>query len=137
MCATSPFVPGATQALFSFAKTQTENKYIYLSGDTPVTHTLDDNGNLVDERLVILTALSAIVDDPLVGNLNFLDDVILLHHAMAERIGVFLLPNVYWSDRPRFKVFEDNGYLVFRNPATSYWHLRTRKGDLVYRTRFN
>ena len=99
----------------------------------PVTYSIV--GCIVPESFVLLTALNNIGDDPFVSKELFMADVKVHHHAMAKRIGQYLLPNGRANAIPRFRLFEENGYVVFKNLGTGNWHIRTKKGDLVFSPR--
>ena len=84
----------------------------------PVTYSM--SGSIVPETIVLLTTLLNIEDDPFVSKELFMADVKVHHHANAT---------------PRFGLFEENGYVVFKNLGTGNWHIRTKKGDLVFSPR--
>ncbi len=108
---------------------------IVLSREQVVPVTYSMSGSIVPETIVLLTALLNIEDDPFVSKELFMADVKVHHHAMAKRIGQYLLPNGRANATPRFGLFEENGYVVFKNLGTGNWHIRTKKGDLVFSPR--
>ena len=108
---------------------------IVLSREQVVPVTYSMSGSIVPEPIVLLTALLNIEDDPFVSKELFMGDVKVHHQAMAKRIGQYLLPNGRANATPRFELFEENGYVVFKNLGTGNWHIRTKKGDLVFSPR--
>jgi len=105
---------------------------VMISTSREMDRVIQNNGLELPDQLLVVRALAMIEEDPLLVAQDFFLLAKIHHLPMLERIGRHLLPNGGRCLKPRFDIFERNGYMVFKNTVTGNWHIRTKKGDLIF-----
>ena len=126
---TSNYHPGFGNATLDDLDSQPSPVMISASRAEPI---IQDNGLELPDQLLVVRAMAMIEEDPLLTVQDFFLLAKIHHLPMLERIGRYLLPNGGRCHKPRFDIFERNGYVVFKNSLTGNWHIRTKKGDLIF-----